>query len=78
MRSEKKARRRRKLKFNALTVWIVIEVIALLAVIGTALFVNYYLGRVYTPKPYTLPTHSTSNVRESEIELPTDLLKGDQ
>ena len=78
MSGEKKKRHRKKLKFNAVMIWIVIEVIALIAVVGAAMFFKFYIGKTDTAKPYTNPTHTSTDVKESDIELPTNLLKGNQ
>ena len=75
--SHKKKKRRNKIKFNAVTVWIVMEAVVLFIVVAAALVIRFYIGGVYEPKPYTNPSGASTQLGVEDIELPTDLMSGD-
>ena len=75
--SKKRKKNKKKIKFNALTIWIVIEAVVLFIVVAAALVINFYIGGVYEPKPYSNPSKASTQLDVEDIELPTDLMNGD-
>ena len=66
---------RRKIKINAVTIWLIIEGIAVVAVFAAAVVRNVY-GESRSDEPtYQVPTSETETLTDiTDIKLPTDLL----
>ena len=66
--------RKKKIKQSAATIWIGIEILALVGV-GAAAFVHSVYGsNEETGSAYTVPTEESTNLTMEDIQLPTDLL----
>ena len=71
-----KKSRKKKIRINAVTVWISVECIAVVAIFAAAAVRNVYGENVTDDMPsYTIPTsEDNTDVDIADIKLPTDLL----
>ena len=74
----KKSKKKRKFKVSSVTIWIGIEILAVL-VMGTAVLIHNVNGEEAEAGPaYKIPTAGTSAMGLGDIELPTDLYEGSE
>ena len=72
---KKKRNKTRALKKpSAVSIWIVIEAVAVIIIAAAAIIRNVYGGSMDQGREYTIPTEETKDVSIDDIELPTDLM----
>ncbi|MBR6159911.1 MAG: hypothetical protein IKQ40_06370, partial [Lachnospiraceae bacterium] len=70
----KERRQLRKIRINALTIWIIFEVLVLIALAAFIAARKVYGIGVHAPRGYTVPTEKIPDLTINDIERPADLV----